>query len=263
MSNPESAKHIQALKDKSRNVRLSAVTELAKSGDASVIPALIKAVQDREYDVCAAATLALVDMGAPAVRALGKTLAMENGIACQNVAETLVKRGVSAVPALIEALKYDEAQHYATTALREIGELASLPRQVLSCRELSPQQRIDTLDAMRRIGRNRRAFREWSALPDVPQFCQQVLDEGDADAREEARVVLNWLEGGNQLLRGSQPDNSTQAQELLRGASPTDSTTAPDELLRADPSPNAEIAPPAPKEQKRRGPFARFRRHDA
>lgn len=262
MNNADIVALAKAVKSDTLSVRLSAVEELRKSGDASAVPLLVRALQDREVVVCAAAVEALVEIGAPAVRAFGKTLAMENGNACRNIADALVNIGIPAVPVLVESLRYDEAQYYATTALREIGEEAGLPQRVLSCRELSPQQRIDTFEAMRRIGRKRRAFRVWRDLPELAVLCQQVIEEAEEQAREEARIVLNWLQGGNELLRASQRDTSTEAQELLRGASPTDGTTNPDELLRAGNSPEAET-PLTAQEQKRRGLLSWLRRSDS
>jgi hypothetical protein len=276
MSDPESAKSIQVWEEvktltekwnaesekAERRFHLTSVEAWGKRSDASAITALIKILNHKDEEVCSAATEALVKIGAPAVRPLGKMLKSENGSVCRCIAATLVKSGIPGVPFLVEALRHDEALHYAINALREIGEAESLPYRVLCCRELSPQLRIDTLKAMRQRGRKRRELRAWNTLPDVQLFCAQVREEDDEAAREEARVVLNWLEGGNQLLRASQRDTRAEAQELLRGATAMDSATAPDELLRAGDSTDTEAILPAAKEPKRRGLLARFRRTD-
>src|SRR5262249_38232331 len=111
MNDPEIAKQIAALKDRSRDIRLSAVLELGKRGDATCVPALVRTLRDPDDGIRSAAVEALVDLGAHAVRPLGKMLTIENGSVCRSIAAALVRIGVPAVPVLVEALRYDEAQY--------------------------------------------------------------------------------------------------------------------------------------------------------
>jgi hypothetical protein len=253
MDNPEIAKYIAGLKSKGWGVRLSAVEALGKIGNASAVPVLIKALEDVNWYVRYHAAEALGKIGdhsaVPALIAELKDKSEDwfsREYERYHAAEALGNIGnASAVPALIEALedKYWSVRRYAASALRKIGNSEILPRNVLANSQLSPQQRVDVLNRLRRVRYKDDDSTLRYKFPDTRTLCLMVLDEEDADARSGAHAVLSLLnKDQDQLVRPSHLDTNNDARELLRAAKDRPPKSQPETLLRAvdEPKENGE-----------------------
>ncbi|MCW3095801.1 MAG: lyase domain protein repeat-containing protein [Chthonomonadaceae bacterium] len=167
MDNPQIAHHIARLKNENRDVRLSAARALEEIDDPAVVPALVEALEDTDSSVRWCTAKALGEIGDP-----------------------------TAVPALIKALK-DEG-HYvrpaAAHALESIGNSVTLPRKILASSQLSAQTKIDVLETVRRIQYQEKDLTLQYIFPDTRTLCKTVLNEEDAQARQGARTLLNWLD---------------------------------------------------------------------
>jgi HEAT repeat protein len=122
----------------------------------------------------------------------------ENHDVRNSAAEALGEIGdATAVPALVEALKdgaYSVRKSVAR-ALGKIGNSVTLPRKVLASSQLSAQNKIDVLEAVRRIQYQEKHLTLQYIFPDTRTLCETVLNEEDAQARQGARTLLNWLDG--------------------------------------------------------------------
>jgi HEAT repeat protein len=233
--NPKIAEYIEALKDYDTYTRYHAAEALGKIGDASAIPALIEALKDWNGGIRKNAIEALEKIGTPAVPALIEALKDDNTHTRYYAAEALGKfGGASAIPALIKALK-DEVGYIrssAVEALGKIGDAHTLPRKILAHPKLTTQERIDLLDILRAVRHRDKHNSLRYDFPTIRTLCQEVLNENDAQARDGAHAVLRWLDVEQYLVRASQRDMTTEAEELLREAQ-KGNTSPPDTLLRA------------------------------
>ena len=237
MDNQRVAALITQLNDEHSFVRSTAATALGQIGDASAVPALIEALKDEDHHVRWKAGDGLGKIGdASAVPALVEALQDKVEWVRQSAAEALGKiGGASAGLALIEALK-DKDEHVrrsAADALGKIGDSDTLPRKILAVSRWSAEERITVLEKLRRVSYKDKAITLLYTFPETRALCQVVLNEEDSEAREGARIVLNWLDGGRYLLRGSQADTSKQSEELLRPVQGGEPETEAETLLRA------------------------------
>lgn len=248
MTNPDVAEHFARLKDSDWRVRWNAVDALLRLGDVSAVPALIEALKDS--DVRRRAIDALGKIGSvSAVPALIEVLKDNHWSIQRNATHALGKIGTPAVPALIEALKDSDpyVRGYAAEALGEIGDATTLPRKVLAEQRLTPQYRVETLSALRRVRYNDHRHILRYRIPDVKAYCQQQLEDEDPAVREGAEAVLAWLHDSSHLLRASQRDTTTESQELLRAEQSGTTATQPETLLRAADETPIEVEPAEPK----------------
>ena len=121
---------IQALRDRSENVRFAAAEALGKLGDPQAVPALIQALGDSDWYVRRAAAEALVKIGTPAVPALIRALGDSDSDVRAVAAWALVKIGTPAVPALIKALGdwwSENVRRAAAEALGDLGDPQAVP----------------------------------------------------------------------------------------------------------------------------------------
>lgn len=262
---------IEALKHKKLYVRLSATNVLGKIG-VDAVPLLIAALQDKSYNVRNYVAEALTKIGEPAVPKLLEALKEKdwyvrmyaisilgkikdssavpelveatkdkNEDIRKNAVEALGIIGdVLAVPALLEALKdkSDIVRVEALTALLNNGNDTTLPRRILGDQRLSPQQKAETLQKLRRIRRGEDFFIiHYYHFPETSKYCFKMLEDEDEAVRYGAKAVLNWLNSGQYLLRASQQDATSNPQELLRAATGSAPETQPETLLRAAESP--------------------------
>ncbi|MCW3097793.1 MAG: lyase [Chthonomonadaceae bacterium] len=240
--------YIARLKDADPDVRRSAANALGKIGGPSVTLALIESLKDENYLVRQNAVIALRKIGdASAIPALIQVLPDEDDYVRREVAAALNKIGTSAVPALIEALKDKEGRvrWRAAEALKRIGDSDTLPRKILASSRWSARERIDVLEKLRHVHKA-----EWTlhyTIPETRTLCQIVLNETDADASKGAQSVLEWLKGGQYLLRASQPDPSKQSEELVRPVRGGEPEMSPDSLLRASDGSEEDVSPPLAK----------------
>ena len=93
------------LNDPNAEVRRNAVVRLSKMGGSAAVPALIKALGDKDKDISSIAKEALVKAGEKAVPALIRTSSnFQNYELAQRASNVLVEMGLVAAPALVEAL---------------------------------------------------------------------------------------------------------------------------------------------------------------
>lgn len=205
MTQPETATYIAQLKSSDYYVRRDAARTLGKIGDAAAVPALIRALKQPLSAIRFEAAFALGEIG-----------------------------DASAASGLIEVLQdRDEmVRRVAASALSKIGDAKTLPRKVVCNTRLSAQEKINLLEALRRV-EHRDSFHTLSfSFPETRTLCQHILQEEGAGAQQGAQEILNILDG-NLLLRASQRDTITDGQELLRAAPNTPSETPSEALLRA------------------------------
>jgi len=277
MDHPQVEEHIANLKDADPNVRRVAINALGKIGDASAVPALVKALGDEDYNIRWNAASALGEIGdvcaipnlikalndkhasvrhgvatalgefrdASAVPALVKVLKDEVWPVRWCAVGALGKIGdVAAIPALIETLEEWSLRSYIADAVAMMGDPNTLTRKILADTRFSVQERIDLLERLRRarckVILNGSKVTLRYEFPETPALCQMVLNEEDNDARKGAQAVLDWLNGTQHLLRASQPDTTKQSKELLRPTQPGEPEKRPDTLLRAADEPEQD-----------------------
>jgi HEAT repeat protein len=241
---------LSAVGDRDEAVRKCAVDALGRIGDASAIPALIGALQDMDRGVRCNAANALGRIGDPsAVSALAGGLEDEDQYVCKCAAEALGQIGAPAIPALIAALQGEKRFicHTAAVVLQECGDSDTLPRKILADARCSAQERIEILKRLRRVRYTDSYIKLNYTFPQTVPLCWMALQEEDAAAAQGAQSVLNWLNGGNYLLRGSQPDPARHARELVRPAPGDDPETRPKTLLRAADPPKSGAQSPPPR----------------
>src|SRR5205807_250632 len=90
-------------------------------------------------------------------------------------AEALSKIGAPSVPGLLEALRNSKGYMHVKAAetLRKIGDPHVLPRRVLAEARLHPQERLDALERLKRIG--------YAKIPTVREYLAQAVGDADAD----------------------------------------------------------------------------------
>ncbi len=252
MLKPEISKYLDEMSSEDLNLRYRAADELVKIADASAVPVLIKLSRDKQANVRFHAaevlcrikeplvleylTLALRDkrlhiryyaievlikIGTSAVALLCAALKDEEPLVREIVASALGKIGEGeAVPSLIESLQDADAnvQLQVAKSLNRLGDSFTLPRKVIACSQFSAQQRINALEALRRV-----RFKRLSAyfaleydFPDTRELCQVVRFTGDEKLKSGAQIILNWLNGENALLHASQRQDLNASRELLR-----------------------------------------------
>ncbi len=119
-------KLIRALDDPSPWARQDAARDLGREENlpARALPALLKAVRDRKYDVSSAAAEAVAKMGRPGILALIGILKQNNPSVLQAVTLALGNAGKVTYPALVAVLadtKAPELQRYAAADALEIA----------------------------------------------------------------------------------------------------------------------------------------------
>ena len=227
---------LDAVGDRDAAVRKCAADALGRIGDVSAVPALMDALQDIDRGVRCNAANALGRIGdASAIPALAESLEDGDQYVCKCAADALGQIGVPAIPVLIAALE-DYTRflcHTAAMVLQECGDSDTLPRKILADARCSPPQQIEMLEKLRRVRYTDPYVHLNYRFPETVSLCQSVLDEADSAAAQGAQAMLNWLNGGRYLLRGSQPDPTRIARELVRPAPEDDPATRPKNLLRA------------------------------
>jgi hypothetical protein len=233
---------IEGLKDNVWHVRWHAALALREIADATAVPALIEALKDGDPDVRWAAAEALGEIAdATAVPALVEALKDVKSSVRNDAAIALGKIGdVSAVPVLLEVLKNSDegVRRCAVEGLQKLGDSETLPRKILAVSQLSTQERIEILDALRRVRYNDRfpTLVRYPTLhytfPDTRTLCQTILNDSNAGASAEARMVLDWLDGDQHLAVVSQRDLESDPQEL-HSVSQRGAESDPEELHSA------------------------------
>jgi len=129
---------IQALQDKEWVVRGTAAEALGQIGDPQATPALIQALRDEEWEVRRAAAWALKKIGPPAVPALIQALRDEEWEMREAAAKALGQIGdPQATPALIQALRDQNVgvRWAAAWALGAIGDPQATPALIQALRD--------------------------------------------------------------------------------------------------------------------------------
>jgi hypothetical protein len=166
-----------------------------------------------------------------------KRLKDENLMVRRDAEVALWKVGISAVPVLIEALYAEdlEVRKNAAFALREMGDSETLPRNIIATLQFSAQQKIEVLDALRRVHGYR--------FDDTQTLCRRVLEEDNAEVGKGAQAMLDLFDR-RILVRASQRDAASEPQELLRASQGATSEAPPETLLRGAAEPEEEAEPP-------------------
>jgi HEAT repeat protein len=259
---------IEVLTGQDHEVRVAVAYALGELGDSSGVPALISALKDTLVRFNAAGALGKI-CSSSAIPALLAALEDENLRVSFEAALALMKIEVaasySAVPVfiqgLIEDIGFQNMRLEAALALKQLGDSTTVPRMILAASRFSAQERIIALDALRNLRKPReqisRTYRidpdphkkaKYRNLrfdfPDSRTLCRLVLAEGDAAASAGAQEVLNYLDGLD-LVRASEHDVSTEAQELLRTPKGGSVDAHPETLLIATDAPDEDVkAPP-------------------
>jgi hypothetical protein len=121
---------LEMLKDEDPIDRIRAAETLARTGDATVIPALIEALKDESPGVRNTVTQGLARLGPPAVSALLAALKDGDGLVRGRAAEAMAWVKDPSIPsALVEALgdKVDFVRLRAAEALRRKHDLRAVP----------------------------------------------------------------------------------------------------------------------------------------
>ncbi len=252
MHEPEIEKYLDELRSEDMNLRYRAADGLTKIAGASAVPALIKlsrvkqanirfhaaevlcrikeplvleylalALRDKRLHIRYYAIEVLMKVGTSAVALLCAALKDEEPLVREIVASALgkIEEG-EAVSALIESLQDADVnvQLQAAKSLNRLGDSFTLPRKVIACSKLSAQQRIDALEALRRV-----RFKRLSAyftleydFPNTLELCEVVSLTGDEELKAGAQIILNWLHGESALLHALQRDDLNASSVLLR-----------------------------------------------
>lgn len=251
---------VATLHDQDSGIQFLAGEALKKICDASHVPLLIASFENLNAFGCILITSVLEKIGVPAVPALNEAFqtrdkqvrkyapALNEALHAREkqvrkYATLALERigDVSAVPALIEALKDSDpsVRSGAASAMKKIGDSVTLPRKLLAASQFSVQQRIELLDALRRVRFQQTRY----IFPGIRTLCQTVIDEGDVDVGAGASAVLQWL-NGHDLVRASQRDPANEPQELLRASLGGTSESQPETLLRGAEEPDKNAGRP-------------------
>lgn len=202
MNESEVAEQIARLQSREPHIRYDAITRLGIAREVSAISAIAAMLYDRKVTVRDAAATALARIGVPAASAL------------------------------IDALIYDAGNgNVAANALGRIGDSSELPRKILCDARLTCQEQVDLLARLRVAWFNRHGVKVRYKIRGTRVLCERMLRSDHAGARDEAQLVLNWLDGGGVLLRASQKDCSTESDMLLRATSGNSPSGQTDSLL--------------------------------
>lgn len=144
---------IKAVKNEDFQVRHQAVDALGKMGGQAVVPVLIEALGDSNKSVRSHAIFALSQIGQPAVPALIDALHKEERRIPSHAALALGKIGdATAVPELIEALSNPSMIFNATQALGDIGDLRAVPVLIPLLNDQDPGVRRQVTAVLEKIG---------------------------------------------------------------------------------------------------------------
>jgi HEAT repeat protein len=229
---------ILALKDEDNEVRAVAADSLGKIGSSSAVPALLTALEDESFQVRISAANAL----------------MKTDIAASHPAIPVFIEG------LLHGFGFQNTLLDAGLALKQLGgDSTTVPRMILAASRLSAADRNMALHALRDLDKPTRPFGTLSTytrypakqekyrdlrfdFPDTRTLCRLVLNEGDAAASTGAQEVLNFLDAFD-LVRASERDVSTEAQELLRAPQGTGVDTHAETLLVPADAPDEDVKP--------------------
>ncbi len=234
---------IRALRDAKDVVRTSAAEALGVICDPRAVEPLCKVLVDNSGGVQESVAESLVKIGKPSVGPLCKLLLSKRNESREIAADTLIRIGPAAVVSLINLLeiKDKEARIRASALLASIGPPSDLPKLILLSPRMSAQERAADLQALHQLKRGNVLQRTYHLDCGVLQYCEEVAQGVDPDARKEAEAVIRYLSllrpsqnPGHDLLRAASGEEpGTPPSELLRPASFTEPTTAPNELLRS------------------------------
>ena len=210
--------YLKALKDDSPIIRAKALEYLGMTGGLDAIPVLMELFEDDKSD-----------FRLNALTALGKT------------------RNAVLVPVFLKLLNDEDEsiQMAAVVALNRIDRPGRLPRKVLGCRQLSPQAKWDTLEAMSIVNYKDVWGRLRFDIKNVETLCEEALTDENEEVRLGAQALLNWMGGDRLLLKPSDSKDFEGRSDLLRPVISSPSQTTPEKLLIASHKPEFE-PPPKP-----------------
>jgi hypothetical protein len=208
-----------------RKDRLAALHTLSNQG-ASAVPALIEALGDGDPDIRSGAAVALGSIG---------------DVSAVSVLIDLMHEGhkMYAVSDGGTMLSWKHGMHTyvrscAAGAIRRLGDSETLPNKILADKRMSPQARVYLLDKLRgelyRSASSGKAEDLNYAFADTRNLCMKAVEKAHPIVRDGAIVVLRWLDDQD-LLRASQPDTTSDADELVRPAQDGDDPE-PETLMR-------------------------------
>lgn len=243
---------LPALEDTKEHVRLFAANLMSDLFDSPSIDALICALKEPSSYIPTVAVFApptvqelaeqssylpmlavrsLITMGEPARDPLYQAM-QESETGCLVCAEVLAAmQDARAALCLVPFLAQRDQMHgkRAERALRSLGDYDTLPRKIVAEARLSVPQRIEILQGLGTLRFYRWDVTKMSPLPDIPAYCEMMLQENELDNHAGAQQILNHYS----LLRGSDRDTLRENAELLRPPEIASDPTFPSTLLRS------------------------------
>ena len=148
------------------------------------------------------------------------------------------------IPALISALSdnHREVRQIAAAGLVRLGGSQTLPLRVLPAQSLTPAEKLNTLEQMRRVRYRDEGFTLNFSLSAIADYCRAHIGDGNGDAnvRDSAAAVLAEIENltqSNSLVRASDVNPAPEGSQLLRAVSTGAVTIPVDQQLRASDAP--------------------------
>lgn len=234
---------MEALWDKDIDVKRTAISVLGEIGGQEQVIELFRMMLTTDELTVRITINALANIGMPAATRLCSELQSEVQEIRNAAATALAGIGISAVYDLCKLLTENNRTLRRTAAhiLIRIEDQFWLPLRVLKEEKLTPAERAQTLELMRRVRYTDNEYHINYNLPKIDVFCKNVLASDNVSAHQGANEVLSYLQKAGQLLRASQAP-SEDPTELLRAAA-GGTTTAPEELLRGSAQPKEEENP--------------------
>jgi HEAT repeat protein len=233
-ANPkEIASLIEKLKTNDERELDAAIEKLGKIGEPA-IPALMKALQDKNLQVRRSAADVLIHIGRPAIPALAKALKNSDANVRRSAALALRRIGAeakTAVPLLVPLLKDSDAKvrSYASSALGRMGAEAktALPDLVPLLKDSDANVRSSAASALESMGAEAK-----TAVPDLVP----LLKDSDASVRDSAASALASMRAEAKtgvpqlvrLLKDSDASVRDSAASALGGIGAEAKTAVPD-----------------------------------
>ena len=183
---------IETLSTGNSSARVAAAATLGDMNDTRAIVPLIRALEDREFDVEYLAAKALEKMREPAVEPLIRALKDNNSNVRWEAADILGAIGnSSAADPLFEATKDKDSvvRNVAAQALAKLGDLRATEPLIELLKSDSAWDRADAADALGELNDSRAVEPLISALDDEKGFVQESAAEALGKIRDSRAVV--------------------------------------------------------------------------
>lgn len=192
------------LGDPDSTVRIHAAKALGRMGDNSeeTIRSLSRLIDESDQSVaytCVHALQNLDDPSGAVVRSLGKALECNEHAVIIAAVESLVKRGVTSMPAIIDALQNEQTAMWGCIAVADIGEEAAeaVPHLAkLLSKETSAPTRMHAILALAAIGPDAQP-----ATRDIISFARETNDLTERVSAAYALGAIGATDGTDFLIK--------------------------------------------------------------